>query len=242
VYFPTRGIFLKQTPYSETSAVVKIYTEEFGLQSYILKGLRSKRSKFRPAFLQPLGLLDLIVTRKEKANLQHIREVKPGIVFNSIPQDIHKTSVLLFLNELLYKSLQEENPNRELFGFIFDSLLELEKEDLPGSFHLVFAMRLTKYLGFYPSGRYDANHSVFDLEEGTFIPAPSISGFGFLSGQPCKDFDQLIGMCTETNPAPGFSYTSRRELLDNILLYYGYHLPSAKDFKSHKVLHEVLGR
>lgn len=241
MYFQTRGIFLKQTPYSETSAVVKVYTEEFGLQAYIVKGFKNRKSKVRSAFLQPLAVLDMIVTRREKAGLQHIREVKPAIVFKTLSEDIKKTSVLLFINELLYKTLQEENPHKEMFSFIVDSLLAFdEPEGFSNYFHLSFAMKLTEYLGFFPGGRYCEETSVFDLEGGTFIPSPNISGFGFIMGEECQYFDRLLVEDTHSKASLKVPVGIRRELLEKILLYYSYHIPTAKDFKSHLVLHQVL--
>ena len=104
----TRGIVLHSVTYSETSLVVKIYTEAFGLQSYLLKGAKGKRSSFRPVFFQPLNLLDAVVYKNEKTALQSMKEVQLAHPFRSIPFDIRKSSIALFLNEILYKSIREE--------------------------------------------------------------------------------------------------------------------------------------
>jgi len=101
----TKGIVFHQLKYSETSFIVKIYTQEFGLQSYLIKGARNKKSKIRPALLQHLSLLELIVTHKEKSNLQHIREIRSAHQYSNLPFDMIKSSITLFVNELLLKSI-----------------------------------------------------------------------------------------------------------------------------------------
>ena len=110
----TRGIVLHTTKYSETSLVAKIYTEVFGLQSYLVKGIRKQKAKLRPALFQPMTLADLVVYHKDKGSLQNIKESRIAVPYRSIPFDIRKSSMLLFINELLYKSIREEETNRKL--------------------------------------------------------------------------------------------------------------------------------
>ncbi len=240
MHHKTRGIFLKQIRYSDTSAVLRIYTEEFGLQAYMVKGLHQKKSKLKPALFQPLSMLELIVSHKEKASLQHIREAKPARIFNS-SANILKNSVILFLNELLFKSLQEEESNPQLFNFIYNSLEWMdEQKDLSSLYHLKFSIELSKYLGFYPEGKLTPSRPAFDLGGGSFCPDPGMFAEEFITGEPAVLFNKLIG--TERGMLKGIkvSGTVRRELLEKILLYYQAHIPTAKDFKSHKVLHEIL--
>jgi DNA repair protein RecO (recombination protein O) len=240
MYYKTPGIFLKQIKYSDTSAVLRIYTGEFGLQSYMAKGLHQKKSKLRPALFQPLSLLDLIVSHKEKASLQHIKEAKPARIFNS-SANILKNTVILFLNELLFKSLQEEESNPQLFNFIYNSLEWMdEQKDLSPLYHLKFSVELSKYLGFYPEGKLMPSKTAFDLAGGTFCPDPGMFAEEFITGEPAALFSRLIETDRELLKEIKVSGNVRRELLQKILLYYQVHIPSAKDFKSHKVLHEIL--
>ena len=241
MYLSTRGIVFRQTKYSDSSLVVRILTEEMGLRSYIIKGARGPKSRIKAGLFQPLTLLDLVVSQKEKTDLQHIREVRAAYPYRSIYSDIRKSSILLFLNELLYKSIQEETVNPELFHFIFDHLILLDKtEENPANFHLLFAIHLTRKLGFFPHGRYLNENTVFDLMEGQFLQAEALSADNFITGSSCAWFSRLTATSPEKFYSLAISHVVRSELLEKILRYYHLHLPLAGEFKSHLVLHDVL--
>jgi DNA repair protein RecO (recombination protein O) len=184
--------------------------------------------------------LDLIVSHKEKSSLQHIREAKPARVFN-FSTNILKSTVILFLNELLFKSLQEEESNPQLFNFIYTSLEWMDEQmGLSSLYHLKFCIELSKYLGFYPEGRLTSSKPAFDLSGGSFCPDPGMFAEEFITGEQAVLFSQLIETDRERLKEITVAGNIRRELLEKILLYYQVHIPTAKDFKSHKVLHEIL--
>jgi len=168
--YNTRGIVLHHLKYSETSVIAKIYTELFGLQSYLINGVRSKKATIKANILQPLSLVDMVVYHKEKSRLQRIREVSGNPPFSSIPYDIAKSSIALFIAEILYKSIREEEANTNLFEFLFHSIhiLDLTAGNC-ANFHLLFMLQLTKHLGFYPNGKYSDKFNFFDLREGVFL-------------------------------------------------------------------------
>jgi DNA repair protein RecO (recombination protein O) len=241
MYQTTRGIVFRQVKYSDSSLVVRILTEETGLCSYIVKGARGPKAKIRSSLFQPLTLLDLVVIQKEKNDLHHIREARVSYPYQFIHLDIRKSSILLFLNELLYKSIQEETVNPELFKFIYDHLVLLDRtEENPANFHLLFAIHLTQYLGFFPQGRYLNEHTAFNLPEGHFVQAEALPAENFITGSTCAWFSKLL----ETSPGEFFSLhvpsATRTELLEKILRYYHLHLPLTGEFKSHIILHDVL--
>jgi len=237
----TRGIVFRQTKYSDSSLVVRILTEETGLCSYIIKGARGPKAKIKASLFQPLSLLDLVASQKEKNDLHHIREARVSYPYQSIHLDIRKSSILLFLNELLYKSIREEAVNPELFQFIFDHLILLDQtEENPASFHLLFALHLSRYLGFFPQGRYLNENTVFDLVEGHFVQNEALPVENFITGQSCFWLSKLLGTSPEKFYTVTIPYAVRSELLEKILRYYHFHLPLTGEFKSHIVLHEVL--
>jgi DNA repair protein RecO (recombination protein O) len=241
MYHSTRGIVFRQTRYSDSSLVVRILTEEMGLRSYIIKGARGPKSKMKASLFQPLTLLELVVSQKEKSDLQHIREARVAYTYQTIYLDIRKSSILLFLNELLYKSIQEETVNPELFRFIFDHLVLLDQtKENPANFHLLFAIHLTRFLGFFPHGRYVSQNTVFNLMEGQFLQAEPLPAENFISGTNCAWLSRMV----ETPPEEFYSLSIppaiRSELLEKILRYYHVHLPLTGEFKSHHVLHDVL--
>ena len=245
----TKGIVFHSLKYSETSVIVKIYTELFGIQSYLIKGIRNTRSKIKPGLFQSLTLLDLVVYHKEKQSLQSVREVRLEHPYKSIPFDIRKSSVALFINELAYKAIREEEANPELFGFLWQTCLQLDETDESVSgFHIHFALRLMHHLGIFPHNNHSSRLPVFNLREGLFqasIPDhPQYLDPGnsqLISGllETCNPDPGCCGdtpRCVSTNLGP----ETRNWLLETILVYYQLHLPGFRGVQSHHILHDVL--
>jgi DNA repair protein RecO (recombination protein O) len=241
MFLTSRGIVFRQTKYSESSLVVKILTEEAGLRSFIIKGARSHKAKIKASLFQPLNLLEIVFSEHEKHDLQHIREARVNYLYQSVTQDIRKSSILLFLDELLYKSIQEEAANEELFRFVYDLLVRLDQTpENPANFHLFFAIHLTQHLGFFPQGDYHDKNTVFDLEEGHFLRTEPLPAENYITGEACAWLARII----DTPPGQYYSLSIpsavRNLLLEKVLRYYHLHLPLTGEFKSHIVLHEVL--
>lgn len=147
----TKGIVLHFIKYSETSIIVKIYTESFGIQSYIVNGVRSKNNKNKIALFQPLTLLDMVVYHKTNTTLNRISEVRCSEPFQSIPFEMNKSCVALFISEILLKILKEESKNQEFFDFMYHSFVAYDKLDNYLNFHIQFLIRLIHFIGFYSS-------------------------------------------------------------------------------------------
>ena len=149
--YKTRGIVFKTTNYSESSVVVQVFTEKFGLQSYLINGIKKPKSKIKLNSLQPLHLLDMVVYHKSTGGIQRVSELRHQPVFLTIPYDIVKSSIVLFLNEVLYKSLKQHEADEVLFEFLFHAIEILDSVSVGlANFHLYFLLRLTRFLGFYP--------------------------------------------------------------------------------------------
>ena len=114
----TKGIVIHHFKYSEKSVIAKIYTKKYGLQSYILNGVRNKKSKNKAAYLQPLSLVEIDANHKDNKGLQRVKTIEFEIPFNSIPFEIGKSSIAFFIAEILYKSIKEEEANIPLFEFL----------------------------------------------------------------------------------------------------------------------------
>ena len=236
----TRGIVLHQVKYSETSLIVKIYTELFGLQSYLIRGIRNKKSKIKPALLQHLALVELIVYYKEKKSIQHIKEIKSAYQFKSVPFDIRKSSIIIFLNEILYKVIKEEESNKSLFEFLFNTIQILDiNEKGVSDFHLIFLVQLTKFLGFFPKNNFSKTRDNFNLEEGEFL-GQNIRGRYFIEKPYSKYFSELINISYENSELFHIPPNHRNNLMEYILNYYRLHLPGISEIKSHQVLKTVL--
>ena len=240
MFYTTRGIVFQSFKYSESSIVTKIFTEDFGLQSYMVKGVRSKRSKFRPAFFQPLTLVELVVSHKENRTMNHLREIRVAYAFQSIPLEMEKRSVLFFLNELLYRSIREETPNKELFDWLFDSLTWFDLNTTGTvNFHLVFMLQLSRFLGFHPKKTPGKKYIVFDLQEGQFTTISS-GHPQTISGMLVSKLELLFGSTFESSQSLDLNNNDRRKLVDILITYYRLHLPGFGEMKSLEVLKTIL--
>ena len=236
----TRGIILHQVKYSETSLIVKIYTEQCGLQTYIAKGVRKKNGAFRAGLFQPLNIVDLVAQHNLKKEIQHIKDISCAYNYKSLPFDIKKTSIAIFINELLYKTIHEEIPNGELFNYIRNALIELDEvASIFTDFHFVFAMQLTLHLGFYPHGRYSSRDKVFDMMEGVFKPVQP-DHTNYMDGQLCQHFDRIINPASKNMYYFDMPSGLRKLHLEKIIDYYRLHVHVFGTIRSHHVLEEVL--
>ena len=235
----TRGIVIHTIKYSETSVIAKIYTEKFGLRSYIIRGVRSKKSKTRLSQLQHLSLLNLVVYEKGNDGLQNLRETEVAYQFTSIPFQIIKGSMILFLNEVLYKSLHEEESNPGLFNFLFDAVIQFDHMQRSfQDFHLMFLIRLSKYLGFYPLNNYTTHNRYFDLQEGNFTSQKPFH-VNYMGPVIATKLNQVL-MSGQLEKRICENSNDRNLFLEKVLDFYRLHIPGFGEIKSHKVLHEVL--
>jgi DNA repair protein RecO (recombination protein O) len=236
----TRGIVFRSLKYSETSLIVKIYTEEFGLQSYLVKGAAGRKARLKPVFFQPLNLLDLVVYRKERLTLQTIREARFSVIYRSIPEDIRKSSMVLFLDEILNRAVGEEESNPDLFSYLWNSLELLDSTDQPViHFHLLFLVKLSRYLGFFPRMNYSSSTPYFQLQEGLFVPGPD-KGEGLLDQRLSALLARAMAHPMDHPHMAGLAARERDALLGALLDYYRYHIPGMHGIRSHEILHNAL--
>jgi len=243
----TRGIVLHTVKFSETSIIAKIYTELFGLQSYLIKGIRKQHSRIKPGLFQPLTILDLTVYHKETGSLQSLKEVHNLYPYQSLPFDIMKSSIALFMNELIYKSIREEEPNQELFDFLFDTCIDLDSTKSNITFFpLFFSLKLTKFLGFIPHVDNSPGKEIFNLKDGIFQENPPAHRYylrpplSTLLKELVSSIQTSLQESTLTVEQKTETLKARNELLENILLYYKLHLPDFRGIRSHQILHTIL--
>lgn len=216
----TRGVVFRFTRYGESSIIVNIFTAQFGLQGYIVKGVRSRSARGKIALYQPLTLLDLVVYHRENANLMHIREAKCIHLYKTVYRDVHKTSIAMFINEVLNKAVKEQSHAEDLCEFLIGSLVELDQSDRIENFHLFFLLQLSKWLGFQPQ-------SIDELAEGRHLDAETESAARDLLKS--RDFSML-----------NLGNSQRRALLDVLLFFYARHIDGFGHLKSVSVLREIL--
>lgn len=217
----TRGIVFRFTKYGETSIIVAIFTELLGLQSYIVNGVRSKSGKNKIALYQPLTLLDLVVYHRANANINRIKEIKCLYPFQGIPTDIKKSAIAIFIIEMMNKTVKEESHAQELFDFLIRSLITLDKlEDSTANFHIIFLLKLTRFLGF-------GAHHVNDV---LGVRMTSVENEAIIHKLLTSDYTDLVPMQNE----------QRREILDLILKFYADHIENLGEVRSIQVLREIL--
>ncbi len=236
----TSGIILHTTKYSETSLIVKIITPDFGVQSYIVNGVRGKKSKFKAPVFQPLTLVDMVVSNTDKAKLQRISEINIHYPYNDIPYNIIKSSIALFLNEVLYKAIKEQHSDENLFEYVKNSLqlLDLNHHNC-SNFHVFFMVQLSRYLGFFPEGQCTAATPIFDLLEGRFVgPLPNHPNY--LIAEQSKLLNQLINAEYGTIHQLEMDKHQRRQLLQSLIKFYQLHITSFGEIKSLEVLEQVI--
>ena len=240
MYHHTKGIVLKTIDYTDSGIIVKVYTEAFGLQSYLVNGARSKRSNVRIGFFQPLSLVDMVVSRQEKYQLQKIKEVRTDVPCVSISNDITKSSILFFINEIVYKSIKQEEADPVLFNFLRNSILYLElHNENCANFHLMFLVHLSRYLGFYPSDNSIPVDAYFNLKDGVFQDKEPVHDH-FLSKAQTRSFTALMRGSYENLSQITINNQARRELLNKLVLFYELHLNNTQEITSHRILEEVI--
>lgn len=239
----TRGIVLHVTDYSETSVVAKIYTELFGVQSYLLRGVKKRKAKVRSNILQPMSLLVMEVNHHENGGLQHLIEISNQPAYTNIPADMMKSSMVLFMNEVVYKAVKEEEANPLMFDFLVHAMLWLDTmEPVTPDFHLIFLVQFTRFLGFFPEVNTNALHTdkelFFDLVEGRFLPViPAHSHF--MNTALSQQFATVLKASLQQQEELKISIVTKRELIEKIIEYYELHLSGFGVMKSHKVLEAV---
>lgn len=240
----TRGIVVRQVKYGETSLVVTIFTELFGMQSYMVKGVRKAGvgSGLRANQFQPSNILDLVVTHQDRQGLHHIRECQWARLYQTIDRDIRKQTVVIFMMEVLQKCLKQPGPMTELFQFTEDALIGLDEAEpmVSANFPVFFALHLTHFFGFRMEDKQDEAPMLLDLLEGEFV-----------SDQPDHAHwadavisDRISQFLKVSMPSDlleiSLNRDLRRQLLDICMQYYRLHLSDFGQLKSLPVLQTLL--
>ena len=221
----TRGIVINHLKYGETSVITRIYTEVFGLQTYIENGVRSAKGKNKMAHFQPLTLLDLVVYYNDSQSIKRLSEIRCSTPFHSLPYEFRKTTIGIFLAEVLGKVIKEEAGNAVLFEFLFSSLAWLDAcEENFENFHIQFLLKLARFLGFNPQ----TGSNLFS-QIGRLIPDNSeeIQALDFFMQNSYHNYLKINNLL-------------RRDLLDTVVRFYAFQVESLGEVKSLAVLKEVM--
>lgn len=231
------GIILSKVRYQDNDLIVKCLTRDLGVVSYMIKNISmSKKSKNKFAFFQLLNILDLETNYNPNRSIQYIKDLKVKYNFTSLHTNIYKSSVVMFLSEILSNIIHIETKDMELFDFIEKSLIWYDKSEDSSTFYLIFLMKMTHYLGFYPDCT-NMSYNYFNLEEGLF--ESSKNSQYVIEGSSLVLFKTILGIKFDSISLPFINKTNKKDILKNILIYFKLHVDGFKDPKSLKVLNQI---
>ena len=239
----TKGIVLKTIKYGETSLVATVFTELFGIQTYMVNGIRTnKRSSAGANQFQPAAILDLVVYHNESKSMQHIKEFSWAFLYKQVLHDVIRNSIACYMIELLQKCLKQPEPNADLFNFCEEVLLQLDAAPgaIAANFPLFFAIQLPHFFGFRMTNNYNTENQILDLQEGNFTDQQP-AHLHFIDGEHAQLTAQLLQVLQPHELEEiKLSHITRRELLLRYQDYYALHLSDFGQMKTLMVLHEVL--
>ena len=235
-----QGIVLQSIRYGDTSLIVKVFTRNLGLRSYMVKGAFNRNSKSRAALFQNLHLINYVeASRPNKGSLGYLKDVQLTTVYQSIPFVMNKSAILMYISELLSKTIIEQEQNEVMFDFIVRSLLwlDLVEQDY-ANFPLFFTLELTRHLGFYPKANHKTGYC-FDMMEGSFAHDLPVHPYYF-DNENAQLLAQMLNVSIDEACRMPLRVSQRRELLDGLIVFMRLHAPVMNDFHSHEVLKTVL--
>lgn len=236
----TEGIIFRSFKYSETSLIIDVFTKEHGLLSFIISGVRKKKSTVSAAMLQVMNIVDIVAYTKNNNSLGRITEIKNNYVHHNLLYDFVKSSIGVFIIELSRNCIKEKEPNIHFFDFIKTNLIYLDNASEGLSFFtLLYLVKFSKYLGFYPHDNYSDSHILFDWREGCFVQ-PLDQNHYTTNERTSYFIHQLLNTSLDSLNELILKKKERQVVMDLLLKYYKYHVESFKELKSYAVLEEIM--
>ena len=240
--FATNGIVLRTIKYGETSIITTVFTELFGVQSYLVNGVRTQKKTVKAHYYQPASLLEMQVYHNDLKNLQRLKEVKWSMIYTNVLSDVLKHSIATYMVELLFKCLKQPEANPDLFSFCEDAFMQLDKAQgaVMANFPIYFALQLSQFFGFQLQNNYSPLNNMFDIREGKFTDEGTIDTdcvnpeLSFLLSELSKaihptDLDEIK-----------MNGLTRLALLKEIEKFYSWNIPDFGRMKSLDILKEVI--
>jgi DNA repair protein RecO (recombination protein O) len=242
--FKTRGIVLRTVKFGETSVIASIFTEAFGIQSYLVNGVRtsSPKTQNKSNLFQPAAILQLSVYHNELKNLQRIRESSWFYMYDHVFFNVAKNAVAMFIVELLAKCLKQPEQNEELFQFVANTLIRLDasSDQEMANYPLFFAANLAAFLGIRIQDNYSMDRSFLDLEEGRFVHSRP-GHLYFIGGPSTELFSKVLKITSpEELGTLKMNRDTRRLLIGAFQNYYSLHVPDFGTLKSLPVLQTII--
>jgi len=235
----TKGIVLHQIKYTDSGIIVQMYTQKFGRQSFLIKGMRNRKTGKHNILFQPMFILDIELYYKPTRDMQSLKEFSVSFTPYNIYNNIKKSSVAIFLGEVLTSVLKEESPHEELFEFIKESIMYFDMSNEGyANFHIAFLAGLSSFLGFEPGPRLDREDAFFDMTNGVFVSLPPVHG-NYANEEITNILADFFVASYDTISNIALTGKMRNDVLEALVKFYSLHLPGLKKIKSLEVLKEV---
>lgn len=233
----TKAIVLYSLKYSDTDLIVTCFTETSGLKTYLLpRILTSKKGKVRASLFQPLTQLDLVAIHKYKGTLEYIKEAKLTKLYSTLHTNVVKSTLVIFLSEILKNSITEEQPDQDLFNYLSQSFIWLDENKTIANFHILFLLKLSSFLGFYPDTSLQSQ-LYFNLIDGVF--QESVSNNYCEKGEAVENLKLFFGINFDSLDQINSTKKMRIATLNLLISYFQLHLHAFKQPKSLQVLNQL---
>jgi DNA repair protein RecO (recombination protein O) len=235
----SKAIVLSSIPYSESSIICKLYTEEFGLKSYIVRSAKKKNSPTPTSHFQPLNIIEFEAYNSVKSKLETIKTSSLILENQNLNFSIVKNAITFFVAEIIHLSLKEANPNKELFDYLFNQihLLKNSKDEDLAEFHLYFMIEFAEHLGVAPMNNYSEYEVFFDPIAGKFTNKADAQNF---NKQTSFTLHKFISQKEITNEKICKNKVERNIILEALIIFYSIHITNHSQIKSHKILTTIL--
>lgn len=235
----TRCVILRTVKYGDTTLIIDMLTREHGRMSVAWRQPRSGKGKVRKQYFQPLSILEIDYECRPSASLPMLKDVRLAEPYVSIPFNPVKLSIAFFIAEFLCMSTLDEQSDAALYDFVEKSLVWLDAtENASANFHLMFMMRISWFLGFYPDLESYTPSSFFDMRAGEFVDHAPLHK-DFLQPVEASRIALLMRMSPYNMHLFRFSHIERNHIVELLLHFYSLHIPGFREMKSWDVLREI---
>lgn len=238
--YTTTGVVLHTLKYGDNSLIVFVLTRTHGRRSFMLRGVKGRHGGNRMALLQPMFVVEIEAQESSHTQMDTVRDVRSAVPLESVPFDIVKSTIAMFMAEVLYRLVRDVEPDSPLFDFVCEAVQRLdEAERGVANFHLKFLVELSRYMGFYPSGEYRAG-DLLDVREGVFVGSLPLHGDA-MSAENSAILASVMSSDFEALDSVSLNRTSRDGFLTAMLDYFDFHLDAVHTIRSVEILRAVFG-
>lgn len=236
MFVASKAILLHKTKYGDSGLILKMYTEKFGTQTFIVKGVASPKSRGKLALFSPLAMLELQFDDRKLNQLMYLKEVTCYHQYKVIPFDMVRSGVLMFYCELIYKLLYDAGADGRLYSFLEKELCDLDTDvELRPDCNLWFMLRLAEVLGFAPANNYSEKCCFFCPEQSSFQTI-------FMKDEDAfsEEASAVLSKMLTEEEVPVPSKKTRNELLQGLISYFKIHNTHIREIESVRILGEMM--